>query len=128
MAVYQGVRLRSTALPATRATQVVRRAARTATPATTSARPAWRPRPAAALLAVILAGTLVALLYLTQTLATNALSVEIAQLGADIRELERQWQTNQVYVRTESAVSEVIDWAGDHGLTELRQPIRLPAP
>jgi hypothetical protein len=128
MAVYQGVRLRSTALPAPRATQVVRRAARTATPATTSARPAWRPRPAAALLAVILAGTLVALLYLTQTLATNALSVEIAQLGADIRELERQWQTNQVYVRTESAVSEVIDWAGDHGLTELRQPIRLPAP
>jgi hypothetical protein len=128
MAVYQGVRLRSTALPVARAAQVARPAVRSLAPASRTVRQAWRVRPAAALLGVILTGTLVALLYLTQTLATTAVSVEISRLEGEIQQLERDLQTYQVFVRTESSTSLVTGWAEDEGLAQLRPPIQVPVP
>jgi cell division protein FtsL len=91
-------------------------------------RQAWRVRPAAALLGVILTGTLVALLYLTQTLATTAVSVEISRLEGEIQRLERELQTYQVFVRNESSTSLVTGWAEDEGLAQLRPPIQVPVP
>ena len=70
MAVYQGVRLRTSALPP--ATPLPRARAGRATTATTTTAP--RLRPVGLLMAGILGATMLGLVYLTQTLGANATS------------------------------------------------------
>jgi hypothetical protein len=91
MAVYQGTRLRTQAqrnqaLPARTTGRLTR-----GSPAAAAA----RVRPTTALMGIVLAGTLLGLVYLTQTLGSNAASAEIAGLRAQGEELDRQLR-NQV--------------------------------
>jgi hypothetical protein len=85
MAVFQGARLRSSGLPVA-AERDIRRVLPTARQA--------RLRPASALMGVILAGTMLGLVYLTQTLGSNAATAEIAELRAVQQDLMRRI-TNQ---------------------------------
>ena len=121
MAVYQGVRLRSTALPAPRAVERPTRSI------DAQALPV-RVRPASVLVATILAATMVGLLYLTQTLASAATSVEIERLSAERAALERQLQTQRVTIQSETARALVEEWAAAHGLVELGRSVTVPAP
>ena len=82
MAVYQGTRLRTSAHPAAGTSA---RRSRSAAPATVS--PVPRVRPMGLLMAAIVAATMLGLVYLTQTLGTNATSTEVYQLETERNEL-----------------------------------------
>lgn len=75
MAIYQGTRVRSMALPAAPAARP-----RPRVPASGSVGGTARIRPMGIVLAGILAGTMVGMAYLTQTLGSSATSSEIARL------------------------------------------------
>jgi hypothetical protein len=136
MAVYQGTRLRSAtladrrperravravALPDQRIESRVRAAARPVVAAVP------RPRPAALLMAGILAATMVGFAYLTQTLSSNATSAEIVVLEDRLQDLAQE-------VRHQEAL--VVMWqdtelepaAAKLGLKQHGDPVTLKAP
>lgn len=117
MAVYQGARLRATAVPSAEAPAFRRRAAR---PAMTSPP---RIRPAASLVATILVATILGLVYLTQTLGANASSVEIASLAAQRESFQRQLLNQRSLIAQQTTDGRIEAWAEANGLVDLGEPV-----
>ncbi len=122
MAVFQGARLRTAALPE----RGFERAARGVVRPLAGALP--RPRPAGVLLAAILAATMLGLVYLTQTLASNATYSEIADLADRREEIGRQLRNQALAVQTWADEAEVSRKARALGLRPLGDVVVLPAP
>ena len=122
MAVFQGARLRAVALPE----RGFERPARGVAVPVVGALP--RPRPAGLLLAAILAGTMVGMVYLTQTLASNATSSEISDLADRRGEIARQLRNQALAIETWADEGEVSRKARQLGLRPLGDVIVLPAP
>jgi hypothetical protein len=80
------------------------------------------------LMATILAGTMIGLVYLTQTLGSNATSSEIGDLAAQRDDLGRQLRNLAVAVETYSDAEEIGRRAHKLGLVELGQVVVLTAP
>lgn len=93
MAVYQGARLRTDALPAA---GIPARHVRAAAPASVATAP--RVRPMGLLMAAIVASTILGLVYLTQTLGSSATSEEIYGLQSDRNELIKDTRILQIHV------------------------------
>jgi hypothetical protein len=122
MAVFQGARLRTSAIPE----RGFERAARGVVGPLTGALP--RPRPAGVLLAGILAATMLGLVYLTQTLASNATYSEIGDLAERREEVGRQLRNQALAVQTWADEAEVSRKARALGLRQLGDIVVLPAP
>jgi len=122
MAVFGGARLRTVALPTTTADGAARAAAQRA------ARTASRLRPTGLLMAFILAATMLGLVYLTQTLGSNATSSEITGLAAQREELGRQLRNLAVAVEAYADPDELGRIARRRGLVELDDVVVLPVP
>jgi hypothetical protein len=112
MAVTQGARVHATALPARRAA-LPRGSAHAARIA------ARRMRPAAMVIGVILAATLLGLVYLTQTLHAAATRVEIERLLERRALLQRELRSQESVVLRWSAQPAVTQWAQNRGLDDL---------
>ena len=121
MAVFQGARLPAVALPQRRFEPAGRGIARPAAGALP------RPRPAGLLLAGILAMTMLGLVYLTQTLASNATSSEISDLADRREEIGRQLRNQALAVETWTDEAEVGRKARQLGLRQLGDVVVLPA-
>jgi hypothetical protein len=67
-------------------------------------------------------------LYLTQTLASNATSSQIADLGSRREELVRQLRNQALAVETRADPSEIGRRARGRGLIELEGALILPVP
>lgn len=91
-------------------------------------RSAPRLRPAGLLIGAILAATMLGVLYLTQTLASNATSSQIADLGSRREELVRQLRNQALAVETRADPSEIGRRARGRGLIELEGALILPVP
>jgi len=121
MAVFSGARLRTIALPAGTAAgrqdsgQSLRRSA-------------VHLRPTGLLMAAILAGTMLGLVYLTQTLGSNATNSEIGDLTSQREELGRQLRNLAVAVETYADAEEIGRRAHKLGLVELGDVVVLSAP
>jgi outer membrane murein-binding lipoprotein Lpp len=122
MAVIQAARLRS----ARGASPPVYHRARIAT--ATGGRSAPRLRPAGILMAAILASTMLGLVYLTQTLGSNATSSQIRDLAAQREELGRQLRNQALAVETYADPVEVGRKALKRGLVELDDVLVLKVP
>jgi len=122
MAVFQGARLRAVGLPATDA----ERHARILTQA--PVRSAHRIRPAGLLMAAILTATMVGLVYLTQTLASNATSLEIRSLAGESQDLRRQLLNQRSAIQLGADPDRIADKAKRLGLVSLDDELVLPAP
>lgn len=120
MAVFQGARLRAVALPERDFQPGVRGIGRPVV-----ALP--RPRPAGLLLAGILAMTMLGLVYLTQTLASNATSSEISDLADSREEIARQLRNQALAIETWADEAEVSRKARELGLRQLGDVVVLPA-
>jgi hypothetical protein len=120
MAVFQGARLRTTGLPVATAERSVRGVLPTTRPA--------RLRPTTALMGVILAGTMLGLVYLTQTLGSNAATVQIAELQSQGKELARHLANQTVAVGFAADPVEVGRRARELGLVRLGDAVTLSAP
>ena len=123
MAVFQGARLRSTALPAADAAPG---RPRVAAPATVRATP--RVRPMGVLMAAIVVTTMLGLVYLTQTLGSNATSSEIRELETDRAELIKDWNRHVITVADLIEGDVIIREARGLGLKKLGKPVVLRAP
>ena len=123
MAVYQGTRLRTSAHPAAGTSA---RRSRSAAPATVS--PVPRVRPMGLLMAAIVAATMLGLVYLTQTLGTNATSTEIYRLETERNELITDIKRKQVWALEMVQAEAVLPKASKQKLKWLGEPIVLPAP
>lgn len=121
MAVFQGARLRTVALPE----RGFERAGRGTARPVVRALP--RPRPAGVLLAGILAATMLGLVYLTQTLASNATSSEISDLADRREEIGRQLRNQALAIETWADEAEVSRKARELGLRQLGDVVVLPA-
>ena len=121
MAVFQGTRLRTTALPAT--TPIARRAT-----APASGHSGARVSPTGLLLAGILATTMLGLVYLTQTLGSSATSSRISDLETQraVLTTQLQRQATQVLLGTDSVAME--QRAQELGLRKQGEIIVLKAP
>lgn len=122
MAVYQGVRLRSAALPSA-----------TASPARPGASPSGthagaRVRPAGIFMAAILTGTLLGLVYLTGTLGSSATSSEIGDLGGERTALDQDLALQEIQVIKLTEADAIIEAAKDLGLRKLGHAVVLKAP
>jgi hypothetical protein len=126
MAVYQGARLRTQALR----TQALpaRTAGRISRGSPAAAAAAARVRPTTALMGIVLAGTLLGLVYLTQTLGSNAASAEIVGLRTRAEELDRQQRNQVAAVQFKADPVQVGLRAKKLGLVRLRDAEILPAP
>jgi len=130
MAVFQGARLRSVALPPGR----VERRSTGAAPRATGAAPratersSRRIRPTGLLMAAILTATLLGLVYLTQTLASNATSLEIRTLASEAQELQSQLLNQRSKIETEANPDAVVRAAKQLGLRQLEAAVLLEAP
>ena len=122
MAVFGGARPRTIALPAPSVDQSARLAAQRA------ARTASRLRPTGLLMAAILAATMLGLVYLTQTLGSNATSSEILDLASAREGLARQLRNLAVAVETYADPEEVGRKARKMGLVELDDAVVLTVP
>lgn len=122
MAVFQAARLRSAAqadYPAVRRPRIA---------GASLARPATRLRPTGLLMAAILAGTMLGLVYLTQTLGSNAVSSEIRDLAAQREELGRQLRNQALAVETYADTEEIGRRARKLGMVTLGDVVVLKAP
>ncbi|MFV2062215.1 MAG: hypothetical protein ACC726_01720 [Chloroflexota bacterium] len=126
MAAFQGASLRAIALPVR---GVERRGVRT-TRATrpTAARSTHRIRPTGLLMAAILTATMLALVYLTQTLASNATSLEIIDLGDKSQVLQGQLLNQRSKIETDANPDAIIRAAKRLGLVNLGDARVLEAP
>ena len=123
MAVYQGARLRTNAPAAAGASA---RQPRALAPATVGSAP--RVRPVGLLMAAIVASTIVGMVYLTQTLGTNAASTEIDRLEVQRNELITEIKRHEI-VALDMTQAEVVEpKARDQKLKRLGDPVVLPAP
>ena len=122
MAILQGARLRTVALPASHADSRARSIAHPAAGVTP------RLRPTGLLMAAILAGTMLGLVYLTQTLASNATSSEIRDLTLQREEIGRQLRNQALAVETWADPVEVGRKVRELGLQPLGDPVVLAAP
>ena len=123
MAVFQGARLRSTALPT--ADMAVGRP-RSAAPATVRSTP--RVRPMGLLMAGIITATMLGLVYLTQTLGSNATSSEIRYLDAQRSELADDLRRQAVLVESFTDPEVVTKAARGLKLRKLGDVVVLPVP
>ena len=123
MAVYQGARLRTDAVPA--AGSPARRA-RSSTPVGAGAMP--RVRPMGLLMAAILGSTLVGMVYLTQTLGTNAASTEIDLLEVQRNQLIQEIKRHEIVALDMTQAEVIVPLARDQKLKRLGDPVVLPAP
>lgn len=123
MAVYQGARLRTDALPAGRVASRQARAAALPTTTTNS-----RVRPMGLLMAVIVAVTMLGLVYLTQTLGSSATDTEIWRLQTKSGELVADTRTLQIQVLKATESDEIVPEAKKLKLKRLGQPRVLTAP
>jgi hypothetical protein len=124
MAVFQGARLRPVALPTGRVER--RPSARVAPKAPVRDTP--RIRPTGLLMAAILTGTMLGLVYLTQTLDSNATSLEIRRLESRGQELQGQLLNQRSKVEVDGNPDAVLRAAKQLGLRELGEAIVLKAP
>jgi hypothetical protein len=123
MAVFEGVRLRSTALPA--ADTAI---GRTRVTATASLRPAPRMRPIGVVLAAIVMATMLGMVYLTQTLGSNATSAEIIDLESRQEKLSTELGRHVVFVEKSTEDEHIIEGARRLGLRRLDGRVVLRAP
>lgn len=123
MAVFQGARLRTLGLPARRGAPP--RARVVSEPASASAP---RIRPTGLLMAAILTATMLGLVYLTQTLASNATSLEIQTLGTQAATLRSQLLNQSSKIELEANSDAIIREARQLGLRRLGDPVVLSAP
>jgi len=123
MAVYQGTRLRTSALTKAETTPRPRRAS---APASVSATP--RVRPMGLLMAAIVVVTILGLVYLTPTLGTNATSTEIGRLEAQLLQLDIDITRNEVQALDMTQAEAIIPLAKKQDLKRLRAPVVLTAP
>jgi len=80
------------------------------------------------LMAAIIAATMLGLVYLTQTLGSNATSSEISDLAASSTDLDRQLRNLSVNVEAHADPHVVTKRARKLGLRNLRDAVVLPAP
>jgi hypothetical protein len=125
MAVYQGARLRTESLPAR---EVAGRHPRAAAPRSSGA--ASRMRPMGLLMAVIVATTVLGLVYLTQTLGSSATSTEIWRLERQAGDLYKDTRTLQIGVMRAAEPDAIISKAKKKtfNLKRLDDLVVLPAP
>jgi len=123
MAVFQGARLRSTALPAA---GVAARSPRVAAPV--SVRSTQRVRPMGVLMAAIMAATILGLVYLTQTLGSNATNSEIRRLETQRAELVKDISRQVIIVNDFIEGDVITKRARQLGLKKLGDPVVLRAP
>lgn len=123
MAVYQGTRVRSMALPAAPAARP-----RPRVPASGSVGGTARIRPTGILLAGILAGTMVGMAYLTQTLGSSAIGSEIAELEAKKTDLIKDLNIRAGEVDGLIERDAIEREARALGLRDLGKPLRLKGP
>jgi len=123
MAVYQGTRLRTNALPAAGSSA---QRARAAAPAAVSASP--RVRPMGLIMAAIVVATMLGLVYLTQTLGTDATVNEIGTLEAKLDKIDVQINRIETEALILSQAEAVVPLAQDQELRRLGPPIVLSAP
>ena len=122
MAIFGGARTRAVALPAPDS----ERSARTI--AHGPVRHAPRIRPTGLLMAAIMAATMLGLVYLTQTLGSNATSSEIRDLAAQREELGQRLRNQAMAVETFADPEEIGLKARKLGLRKLGDPVVLAAP
>jgi len=122
MAVYQGTRLRSGAV---RAAGTPARPVRSAVPAGNAVP---RVRPMGLLMAAIVAVTMLGLVYLTQTLGTNATSTEIGLLQTKRNELITDIKRLEIEALDMTQAEVIVPKARKQNLKRLGAPIVLPAP
>jgi hypothetical protein len=127
MAVFQGARLRTTGLRARSAELPARSAQRNARGVLAPARPT-RLRATSVLMGVTLAGTMLGLVYLTQTLGANATSAQITELEGLRVDLQRRLDNQGVAVGFAADPTEIGRRAKALGLVQLRDPRTLSAP
>jgi hypothetical protein len=123
MAVYQGARLRATATPATGSS--ARQARATAPPRVSSAP---RVRPMGLLMAVIVAATMLGLVYLTQTLGANATTTEIYVLEGQRGEIVTDIKRLQIAILKANEPEVIVPKAQKQKLKKLGGITVLPAP
>jgi hypothetical protein len=123
MAVFQGARLRSTALPAA---DSAARFPRVSAPPTVDAIP--RVRPMGLLMAGIVTATMLGLVYLTQTLGSNVTTQEIRSLDAQRQELHQTIRRNAVAVQDVTDADVITIAARGQKLKRLGGVLVLPAP
>jgi uncharacterized OsmC-like protein len=123
MAVYQGARLRTDHLPTADASA---RPVRSTAPS--SAVTAPRVRPMGLLMAAIVASTIVGMVYLTQTLGTNAASTEIDMLEVQRNKLIQEIKRHEIVALDMTQAEVVVPKARDQKLKRLGDPLVLPAP
>ncbi len=123
MAAYQGARLRNDA-PSAAAS--LARSSRAVGPAAAGTTP--RVRPMGLLMAAIVAATMVGMVYLTQTLGTNATSYEIYQLEGERNDLIVKIKRLEIKALDMTQAEELEPLARKQGLKRLDEPVVLPAP
>jgi hypothetical protein len=116
MAVFQGTRLPAASLPVRSAT-LAHRGPRLV------GRAAGGVRPAGIVMGIILVGTLLALVYLTQTLRAAATNVEITRLMAERSQLHRDLQSQAAEILRWTSRPAVTQWAQHSGLDALGNPL-----
>jgi uncharacterized OsmC-like protein len=122
MAVYQGARLRTDVVPAA---DTPSRRARSSS-SVVVAPP--RVRPMGLLMAAILGSTIVGMVYLTQTLGTNAASTEIDLLEVQRNQLIQEIKRHEIVALDMTQAEVVVPLARDQKLKHLGEPVVLPAP
>jgi outer membrane murein-binding lipoprotein Lpp len=126
MAVLQGARLRTGALPATRTAPARTAPARKPSPAALSAAP--RVRPMGLLMAAIVIATMLALAYLTQTLGSNAASTEVRDLQAKQAQMKDEIRRQASHVQIKADAVTVQKEAQRLELKKLPKAVTLDAP
>jgi hypothetical protein len=127
MSIYQGARLRTDRFPA--ATLEATRPAVSRPAVSRPSAPATHGnRRATILVGLVVAVTVVAFVYLTQTLGANASSAEINKLANDRARYEQQLLTQRVAIGRRVAVGAIEEWAVANGLSELDDPLVVELP
>lgn len=126
MAVLQGARLRTGALPATRSAPA--RSAPAREPATAALSAAPRVRPMGLLMAAIVIATMLALAYLTQTLGSNATSTEVRIHQAKQAEMMEEIRRQASHVQIKADAVTVQKEARRLELKKLPKAVTLDAP
>lgn len=112
------------ARPATRTVRVV-------APELPTLSPEWqarlRVRPSATLLALIIAGTMLGLVYVTQMLAAQSARYEVDTLLVQRRALMQQLTSQQASIAQWGSEAQVVQWAQREGYDRVGVSIRLKA-
>lgn len=131
MAVFEGARLRTGALPNTRTGALPRSRAyparaRAKEPASLPVAP--RVRPAGVMMAAVVAATMVGMVYLSQTLGSNAMSKEIRLLEEQQVQMTQEVSRHAAQVLRKAESDDVAIRARQLGLKKLPPVVVLKAP